>query len=59
MRWTDLKECCDYYNINYKYSSHFNVLLEQVKKLYFPFGDEKFASSFPVTILVKADAIVL
>lgn len=18
MRWTDLKECCDYYNINYK-----------------------------------------
>ena len=33
--------------------------LEQVKKLYFPFGDEKFASSFPVTILVKADAIVL
>lgn len=42
-----------------KDSSHFNVLLEQVKKLYFPFGDEKFASSFPVTILVKADAIVL
>jgi len=41
------------------YSSHFNVLLEQVKKLYFLFGDEKFASSFPVTILVKADAIVL
>ena len=36
-----------------------SVLLEQVKKLYFPFGDEKFASSFPVTILVKADAIVL
>ena len=40
------------------YSSQFNVSLEQVKNLYFPFGDAKFASSLPVTTSVSFDATV-